>query len=56
MKHKPVTTIHAVPFGSATPTADCGERLGNGHTGHFRPLVASIPGWHVCAACNGVTR
>lgn len=53
-KHKPRMTIHAVPFGSGSLTADCGERLGGEHTGHYRPLsTMGTPDWHICAACKG---
>ena len=47
-----MTTIHAVPFGSATLTAECGQRLGrNGHTGHYRPL-SPIDGATICEKCD----
>ena len=54
MKHKPHMTIHAVPRDSGTLTAECGESLGDEHTGHYRPLSAvGLPDWHICAACKG---
>lgn len=54
MKHKPTMTIHAVPQGSGSLTAECGEPLGAGHTGHYRPLSnVGQPDWHICAACKG---
>jgi hypothetical protein len=54
MKHKPRMTIHAVPHGSGTLTAECGESLGGEHTGHYRPLSnLGQSDWHICAACKG---
>lgn len=54
MKHKSRLTIHAVPFGSGTLTAECGELLGNGHTGHYPPISRTSPDVHLCAVCAGV--
>lgn len=43
--------IHAVPWGSSSLTAECGQKLGVGsHTGHFRPLRSFDD--EVCEACQ----
>ena len=59
-RHRAAFVIHAVPDGSGTLTAVCGEQIdGQTHTGHWPYMgrLLASPGQHLCSKCtNEVSR